>query len=91
MVNVKKIVIILFICIFIIALLSSVSLKIIKYRNNNLQKEINNLKVDNTLLDNENNDYIKSINVLKEENKDKWEELEIWEKAKNKLNNAITE
>ena len=87
----KKIVIILFICVFIIALLSSVSLKIIKYRNNNLQKEINNLKVDNTLLDNENNDYIKSINVLKEENKDKWEELEIWEKAKNKLNNAITE
>ena len=56
-----------------------------------MQKEINNLKVDNTLLDNENNDYIKSINVLKEENKDKWEELEIWEKAKNKLNNAITE
>ena len=91
MVNVKKIVIILFIFVFIISLLSSVSLKIIKYRNNNLQKEINNLKVDNTLLDNENNDYIKSINVLKEENKDKWEELEIWEKAKNKLNNAITE
>ena len=60
-------------------------------KNKKLQKEIVELKEDSKNIDNENTKYNEDIEKLKIEKKDKWEEVEIWEKAKSKLEKALTE
>ena len=86
----KKVVYVVILILFIgIAVSSKIILEDAKSKNKVLEKKITETtnKVDNLKKDNQ--ELEDSIDTVKEEVKDKIEEYEIWEKAKNKLNQAL--
>ena len=91
MIEVKKVVLIVFIVIAFIFGISFAYLQKLKTDNNKIQKEISRIEVETQKMAEENITTEKNIIKSKEENKDKWEENAIWEKAKEKLTKAISE
>lgn len=84
-------VLVIFICVCGVFAASMIKVRNMQIKNKKLQKEIVELKKDSKNIDNENTKYNEDIEKLKNEKKDKWEEVEIWEKAKSKLEKALTE
>lgn len=68
----------------------SYKLIIIEKENIKLKSVINSVTKDNKTIQNRNIDYEKQINILKNENKNKWEELEVWKKTKLKIEEALS-
>lgn len=86
----KKALIIILSCILGIYITTSIKLELINTSNNKLQKNIDNSLKENDKIKNENLKYEEDINNLKEENKEKWEELNIWIKTKEKIQQALS-
>ena len=84
-------VLVIFICICGVFAVSLIKARNMQIKNKKLQEEIVELREDSKNIDNENTKYNEDIEKLKIEKKEKWEEVEIWEKAKNKLEKALTE
>ena len=60
-----------------------------KTKNKNLKKDLKTMKEEIEKSKKENNSYEEEIEKLKSDNKDKLEELDIWLKAKEKLEKAL--
>ena len=73
-----------------IIIYSSYKLIIIEKENIKLKSVIISITKDNKTIQNNNIDYKKQIDILKEEKKDKWEELEVWKKTKLEIEKALT-
>ena len=58
--------------------------------NKNLVKEIDEVKEKTTKVNSENDSYEQQITSLREEYKENLEELEIWQKTKEKLEKALS-
>ena len=86
----KKALIIILSCILGIYITTSIKLELINTSNNKLQKNIDNSLKENDKIKNENLKYEEDINNLKEENKEKWEELNIWIETKEKIQQALS-
>ena len=85
----KKTFIIILSCLFIILAISYVKINLTKLDNNNITNKIAKIKKENEKLDNEKLEIEKQINALKEEEKDKWQELNMWQKTKEKIERTI--
>ena len=86
---VKKVFIIILSCLFIILIISFVKINITKIDNASVIMKIKKIKKDNEIIDADILDTEKQIESLKEENKDKWQELESWKKTKEKIEAAL--
>ena len=91
MIEVKKVVLIVFIVIACILGISFAYLSKLKDDNSKLQKAITKMEEETETIGKESIETQENITKSKEENKDKWEEVAIWEKAKNKLTKAMSE
>ena len=89
MMVVKKVFIIILSCLFIILIISFVKINITKIDNASVIMKIKKIKKDNEIIDADILDTEKQIESLKEENKDKWQELESWKKTKEKIEAAL--
>ena len=86
----KKVVYFIILILFIgITVESTILLENAKTENKKIEKEISetNKKIEDTKTEQE--ELNGKLDNLKEETKDQLEEYEIWEKAKNKLNQAL--
>ena len=90
MIEVKKVVLSILFLLLGISIYPSYKLIIIEKENINLRSVINSVTKDNKTIQNRNIDYEKQINILKEENKTKWEELEVWKKMKLEIEEALS-
>ena len=90
MIEVKKVVIVLLLCILSIFIATSIKLELVLTDNQKIQKNIDNLSKENNKINEDNSQYEENIKELKEENKEKWEELEIWLKTKEKIQKALS-
>ena len=86
----KKVLIIVLICILLIFIATSVKLELVNKDNHNIQKNIDNLTKENNKINEDNLKYEKDIEELKEVNKEKWEELESWIGTKEKIQKALS-
>ena len=86
----KKILIITLICILSIFIATCIKLELTTTDNQNLQKKIDNYSKENNQINTDNKKYENEINELKEVNKEKWEELEIWIKTQEKIGKALS-
>ena len=86
----KKVVLSILFLLLGISIYPSYKLIIIEKENINLRSVINSVTKDNKTIQNRNIDYEKQINILKEENKTKWEELEVWKKMKLEIEEALS-
>lgn len=86
----KKVLFGIFILILGIFIYSFIKLNNAVNDNNNLKNKINTVISDNSNLENDNKTKEDEIDNLKTELKDRLEEKEIWEKAKEKLTNALS-
>ena len=86
----KKVVIVLLLCILSIFIATSIKLELVLTNNQKIQKNIDNLSKENDKINEDNSQYEENIKKLKEENKEKWEELEIWLKTKEKIQKALS-
>lgn len=82
----KKVVIVIILLLAIgILVYSNISLNYTKSKNNNIKDDINSLNNDIKKAKENGNDIESKIDTLKENSKEKLEELSIWEKAVEKL------
>ena len=86
----KKVVIVFLLCILSIFIATSVKLEIVINDNNSINKKIDTLTKETNDISDENAKHKKDIEELKEVNKDKWEELEIWKKTEEKITKALS-
>ena len=86
----KKVVLSILFLLLGIIIYPSYKLIIIEKENINLRSVINSVTKDNKTIKNSNINYEKQIDILKDENKDKWEELEVWKKTKLKIEEALS-
>lgn len=87
---VRKVLLVIFLCILAVFIVLSVRLNIINNMNKSIESEINEQTSINNKVIEDNKTYQDNIENIKKENKDKWEELEIWQKAKAKLEKALS-
>ena len=90
MIEVKKVVLSILFLLLGISIYPSYKLIIIEKENIKLKSVINSVTKDNKTIKNSNINYEKQIDILKDENKDKWEELEVWKKTKSKIEEALS-
>ena len=88
---VKKTFIIILSCLFIILAISYVKINLTKLDNNNITNKIAKIKKENEKLDNEKLEIEKQVDALKEEKKDKWQELNMWRKTKEKIETTLSQ
>lgn len=86
----KKVLLIISLCLLTISIVLLVRDNMIKNDNKHLKKEIEKVTTQNINTQNDNQKYEDDINNLKEEKKDKWEELEIWKNYQEKLTKALS-
>jgi len=86
----KKVLFGIFIIILGISIYSFIMLNNVITDNNNLKSKINTVNSDNSNLEKDNETKETKIDNLKTELKDRLEEKEIWEKAKEKLTSALS-
>ena len=86
----RKVLLVIFLCILAVFIVLSVRLNIINNMNKSIESEINEQTSINNKVIEDNKTYQDNIENIKKENKDKWEELEIWQKAKAKLEKALS-
>ena len=86
----KKVLIGVFFCVLAVFILSLINLKKITNDNIAFENEINNIKNDSSTVEKDSQDKEKEIEELKVKLKDKLEEVEIWEKAEEKLKKALS-
>ena len=89
MIVVKKVFIIILSCLFIILSFSFVKIYLTKLDNNNITNKIKEIEKDNEVIDGDVLNTKKQIEQLKEENKEKWQELNTWENSKVKIEAAL--
>lgn len=90
MIVVKKVALSILFLLLGIIIYSSYKLIIIEKENIKLRSVINSVTKDNKTIKNSNINYQKQINILKDEKKDKWEELEEWKKTKIEIEEALS-
>ena len=88
---VKKTFIIILSCLFIILAISYVKISLTKLDNDNITNNNVNIKKENEIIDNEKLETEKQIDTLKGEKKDKWQELSMWKKTKEKIKTALSQ
>ena len=88
---VKKTFIIILSCLFIILAISYVKISLTKLDNDNITNKIVKIKKENEIIDNEKLETEKQIDTLKGEKKDKWQELSMWKKTKEKIKTALSQ
>ena len=86
----KKVLLGVFFCILGVFIFSLIKVKSISNDNITLQNEINKINADSSKLELDNQNKETEIENLKVELKDKLEEIEIWEKAEEKLKKALS-
>lgn len=86
----KKVLLGLFFCVLGVFVFSLIKLNELNDNNLALQNEIDKLNVDSSTLEKDNSNKEIEIDNLKIELKDKLEEIEIWESAKEKLKKALS-
>jgi len=86
----KKVLLGVFFCILGVFIFSLIKLKGITNDNIALQNEIDKISANSSVLEEDNKSKEAEIEKLKVEVKDKLEEIQIWEKAKEKLNKALS-
>lgn len=86
----KKVLLIISLCLIAISIVLLVRDNMIKNDNKHLKKEIEKVTTQNINTQNDNQKYEDDINNLKEEKKDKWEELEIWKNYQEKITKALS-
>ncbi len=86
---VKKIVLVIFILSLMFLIYTCITLLRIKTTNYMVENKIKTLKKETEKINNSSTEYDNEIKKLKEEKKEKWEELEIWQKAETKLTKAL--
>ncbi len=86
----KKAVIVIVVLFFSIFIYSCFKLEKTKYDNKKLETYILNLKRNNKILNKRNQEYQNEINKTKDEKKNSWEELEIWQENEEKLKKALS-
>ena len=87
MIEVKKIFVAIIGIIIGIAIFETIKIEEIQKLNEEIKKEISSTNIKNVI---SQNDKLKQdIENLKNTKKDKWEELESWEKIKEKISNAL--
>ena len=91
MMIVKKTFIIILSCLFIILAISYVKISLTKLDNDNITNKIVKIKKENEIIDNEKLETEKQIDTLKGEKKDKWQELSMWKKTKEKIKTALSQ
>ena len=87
----KKTFIIILSCLFIILAISYVKISLTKLDNDNITNKIVKIKKENEIIDNEKLETEKQIDTLKGEKKDKWQELSMWKKTKEKIKTALSQ
>ena len=87
---VKKVLSIILACLLIIFVASILRIKQIEDDNKYLNNEINKQSKTNEDIIKEKTIYQQKINDIKEERKEKWEELNLWLSTKEKLNKALS-
>lgn len=85
----KKVVIVVLILLLITLIFSFIVINNLNTSNKNISNEIIRLKNSNETIKKESLNYEKEINDLKEGNKDKCEELEVWQKTKQKIEKVL--
>ena len=90
MIVVKKVVLSVLFLLLGIIIYPSYKLIIIEKENKQIKAVINSINKDNEIIKNNNLEYQERINALKDEKKTKWEELETWQKTKQKLEKALS-
>jgi len=88
--KVVKIMLVILSFIALIFLASSLRLVYIHNERLRLDRDIKNSEKKLSNIEEKNKEINESINDLKEAKKEKWEELEIWQKAKSKLEEATS-
>ncbi len=88
--KVVKIMLVILSFIALIFLASSLRLVYIHNERLRLDRDIKNSEKKLSNIEEKNKEINESINDLKEAKKEKWEELEIWQKAKSKLEKATS-
>ena len=86
---VKKVFIIVVSCLFFILIITFAKINITKIDNKNTIDMIKKIKQENKVIDKDIADIQNQISTLKEEKKDQWQELNAWQKAKEKLETAL--
>ena len=86
----KKVLLGIFFCVLGVFIFSLIKVKSISNENITLQNKINQLNTDSSNLETDNKAKETEIENLKVEQKDKLEELAIWEKAEEKLKKALS-
>ena len=86
----KKVLLGIFFCVLGVFIFSLIKIKSINNENITLQNEINKITNDSNSLEQDNQTKETEIENLKIELKDKLEEVEIWEKAEEKLKKALS-
>ena len=86
----KKVLLGVFFCVLGVFIFSLIKVKSISNDNVTLQNEINKINTDSSTLETDNQTKETEIENLKVELKDKLEEIEIWEKAEEKLKKALS-
>lgn len=85
----KKVFIIILSCLFIVFGFTYFKIHLTKLDNTRITNKIKEVKKNNTQVDNELDETQQQIDALKEENKDKWQELNTWRKTKEKIEAAL--
>lgn len=88
---VKKVFIIILSCLFIVLGFSYLKIYLIKIDNKSISSKITELKKDNESIENDILKTEKQIDKLKDENKEKWQELSMWRKTKEKIENVLSQ
>ncbi len=91
MMMMRKVFIIILACLLIILIISFGKINMIKIDNLNIVKQIDNIESNNDAIDKEILATEEEINTIKEEKKDKWQELNVWLKTKEKLEAALSQ
>ena len=86
----KKVLLIISLCLLTISIVLLVRDNMIKNDNKHLKNEIEKVTTEKNNIENDNQKYENDINNLKEEKKDKWEELEIWKNYQEKITKALS-
>jgi len=89
MVVMKKLIILIFLCVLGVFIFSSFNVKKAKDNNTKLTKEIVTFKKKNDNIAKDNIEYKTEIDNLENELKDELKELEVWEKTQKKLKETL--
>ncbi len=89
MIVVKRVFIAIILCLFAILIITYTKINLTKIDNISIEKKIKNVEKDNEKIDEDIHKTEENITSLKKEKEDKWQELNTWQKTKEKIEAAL--